>query len=96
MLAIVDRLASDGAGTPRDSLIVQTALSLFRAMHIDEVLREGSTDSNVPMNRVVPAITISAARGSAPRTRSTKRSTRKIPSWRGTQRALPLTIERAR
>jgi hypothetical protein len=26
-------------------------------MHIDEVLREGSTDSNMPINLGVPAIT---------------------------------------
>ena len=36
--------------TAKDSPIVQTALAVSRAMQIEEVLREGSTDSNVPMN----------------------------------------------
>src|SRR5450759_2797891 len=44
--------------TARDSPIVQTALAVSRAMRMDEELREGSTDSNVPMNLNIPAITI--------------------------------------
>ena len=45
--------------TPKDSPIVQTAMAVSRALQIEEVLREGSTDSNVPMNLGIPAITIS-------------------------------------
>ena len=45
--------------TAKDSPIVQTALAVSRALQIEEVLREGSTDSNVPMNLKIPAITIS-------------------------------------
>ena len=44
--------------TAKDSRIVQTALQVSKAMGITEVLREGSTDSNVPMNMGIPAITI--------------------------------------
>src|SRR6202789_1631797 len=46
--------------TPEKSPIVQTALEVSRAMSINETLREGSTDSNVPMNMGIPAITIGA------------------------------------
>ncbi len=45
--------------TAKESAIVQTAMAVSRAMQIEEVLREGSTDSNVPMNLKIPAITIS-------------------------------------
>jgi hypothetical protein len=45
--------------TPRSSAIVETAMAVSRAPGIDEVLRESSTDSNVPMNLGIPAITIS-------------------------------------
>ena len=44
--------------TAKDSRIVETALAVSKAMGITEVLREGSTDSNVPMNMGIPAITI--------------------------------------
>ena len=45
--------------TPKDSPIVQTAVTVSQALGIQESLREGSTDSNVPMNLHIPAITIS-------------------------------------
>src|SRR6202011_1787930 len=45
--------------TPESSPIVQTALAVSRALGLRETLREGSTDSNVPMNMNIPAITIS-------------------------------------
>src|ERR1039457_2271407 len=44
--------------TPRDSPMVQTAIAVSRALEIEEALHEGSTDSNVPMNLKIPAITI--------------------------------------
>ncbi len=44
--------------TPVNSPIVQTALAVSRALGIEEDLRESSTDSNVPMNLNIPAITI--------------------------------------
>jgi acetylornithine deacetylase/succinyl-diaminopimelate desuccinylase-like protein len=45
--------------TAKDSAIVQTALAVSAAMGLQENLHEGSTDSNVPMNLGIPAITIS-------------------------------------
>jgi acetylornithine deacetylase/succinyl-diaminopimelate desuccinylase-like protein len=81
--------------TPKDSPIVQTALAVSRAMQIDEVLREGSTDSNVPMNLGIPAITISGG-GSGSGAHSLNETFNGKDSWRGTQRALLLAIALAR
>jgi acetylornithine deacetylase/succinyl-diaminopimelate desuccinylase-like protein len=81
--------------TPKDSPIVQTALAVSRAMQIDEVLREGSTDSNVPMNLGIPAITISGGgRGSG--AHSLNETFNQKDSWRGTQRAVLLAVALAR
>jgi len=70
------------------------ALAVSRALNIEEVLREGSTDSNVPMNLGIPAITISggASRG-AP---ALSEAFDPQDSWRATRRALLLAIAQAR
>lgn len=81
--------------TPKDSPIVQTAMAVSRAMQIDEVLREGSTDSNVPMNLGIPAITISGG-GVGTGAHSLNESFDATDSWRGTQRALLLAVALAR
>jgi acetylornithine deacetylase/succinyl-diaminopimelate desuccinylase-like protein len=81
--------------TPKDSPIVQTALSVSRAMQIEEMLREGSTDSNVPMNLGIPAITISGG-GNGMGAHSLNETFDPRDSWRGTQRALLLAIALAR
>jgi tripeptide aminopeptidase len=81
--------------TPKESAIVQTALSVSHALHIDEVLREGSTDSNVPMNLGIPAITISGG-GVGTGAHSLNETFDAKDSWRGTQRALLLAIALAR
>lgn len=81
--------------TPKDSPIVQTALAVSRAMQIDEVLREGSTDSNVPMNLGIPAITISGG-GSGSGAHSLNETFNVKDSWRGTQRAVLLAVALAR
>jgi len=81
--------------TPKDSPIVLTALGVSRALQIEEVLHEGSTDSNVPMNLGIPAITISGG-GSGTGAHSLNEAFDPKDSWRGTQRALLLTISLAR
>ena len=81
--------------TPKNSPIVQTALSVSRAMQIEEALREGSTDSNVPMNLGIPAITISGG-GNGTGAHSLNEAFDPKDSWRGTQRALVLAIALAR
>ncbi len=81
--------------TPKDSPIVQTAMAVSRAMQIDEVLREGSTDSNVPMNLGIPAITISGG-GVGMGAHSLNESFDGKDAWRGTQRAILLAVALAR
>jgi len=81
--------------TPVDSAIVQTALSVSRALGIAEVLREGSTDSNVPMNMHIPAITISGG-GTGRNAHSLNESFDTRDSAKGTQRAVLLAVSLAR
>jgi acetylornithine deacetylase/succinyl-diaminopimelate desuccinylase-like protein len=81
--------------TPKTSAIVQTAIAVSRAMQIEEVLREGSTDSNVPMNLGIPAITISGG-GAGAGAHSLNETFTATDSWRGTQRAILLAIALAR
>jgi acetylornithine deacetylase/succinyl-diaminopimelate desuccinylase-like protein len=81
--------------TAKDSAIVQTAVGVSRALEIQEVLREGSTDSNVPMNLGIPAITISGG-GIGTGAHSLGEAFDSRDSWRGTQRALLLAVALAR
>jgi len=81
--------------TPKDSAIVQTAIEVSRAMKINEVLHEGSTDSNVPMNMGIPAITISGG-GSGSGAHSLNEMFDTKDSVRGTQRAILLVVALAR
>jgi acetylornithine deacetylase/succinyl-diaminopimelate desuccinylase-like protein len=81
--------------TPGDSAIVQTALGVSRALGLKEVLREGSTDSNVPMNMGIPAITISGG-GVGKDAHALTESFDTTDSYIGTQRALLLAVALAR
>jgi acetylornithine deacetylase/succinyl-diaminopimelate desuccinylase-like protein len=81
--------------TPKDSPIVQTALAVSQALNIPETLHEGSTDSNVPMNLGIPAITISGG-GSGTGAHSLHETFDTRDSGRGTQRALLLAVALAR
>src|SRR5580658_5627895 len=81
--------------TPENSPIVQTALAVSRAMNSNETLREGSTDSNVPMNMGIPAITIGGGGGGSG-AHSLGETFDVRDSWRGTQRAILLAISLAR
>ena len=68
----------------------------FRARcGFEEALREGSTDSNVPMNLGIPAITISGG-GSGTGAHSLNETFDTKDSWLGTQRALLLAVALAR
>jgi len=74
---------------------MQTAMAVSRAMQIQETLREGSTDSNVPMNLGIPAITISGG-GIGTGAHSLNEAFTTTESWRGTERALLLAVALAR
>ena len=65
--------------TPADSAIVITALAVTKLFTASEPLREGSTDSNVPMNLGIPAMTIGGGGRARAPIHWTKRSTPKIP-----------------
>ena len=60
-----------------------------------EVLREGSTDSNVPMNLGIPAITISGG-GTGTGAHSLNETFDTHDAWKGTQRAILLVVALAR
>lgn len=81
--------------TPAASPIVQTALAVSRALGIRGDLREGSTDSNVPMNMNIPAITIGGG-GAGSGAHSLNETFDTTDSWQGTQRAVLLAIALAR
>ncbi|HUK14848.1 MAG TPA: M20/M25/M40 family metallo-hydrolase [Bryobacteraceae bacterium] len=81
--------------TPRSSPIVETALAVSRALGVEEVLREGSTDANVPMNLGIPAITISGG-GAGTGAHSLNETFDTKDSWKGSERALLLAVALAR
>lgn len=87
-----DRVGTRPPGlTPRDSPIVQAAVSVTKALGLPVSLDPGSTDSNVPMWLGVPAVTIDGG-GSGGGAHSLGESFDSTDSWKGTQRALLLAI----
>ena len=80
-----------GGRTAPDSFIVRAARSVTSALGLEPELREGSTDSNVPMSRGVPAVTIGGGgRGTGAHALSESFDT--TDSYKGTQRALLLVV----
>ena len=81
--------------TPEDSRIVETAVSVTKALRLPVSLEPGSTDSNVPMGLGVPAITVDGGgRGSGAHSLAEALDT--TDYWKGTQRALLLAVALAR
>ena len=77
--------------TPAGSPIVQAAVSVTRALGFPVTLDEGSTDSNIPMNLGIPAITIDGG-GRGRGSHALDESFDSTNSWQGSQRALLLAI----
>ena len=75
--------------------IVETALSVSKALGLDSRLGEGSTDANVPMELKIPAITVGSG-GVGRGAHSLNESFDSRDSWKGTQRAILLTVSLAR
>jgi acetylornithine deacetylase/succinyl-diaminopimelate desuccinylase-like protein len=76
---------------PDDDPVVRAAVGVTRALGLPVSLDEGSTDSNVPINLRVPAITIDGGgRGTGAHTLDETFDT--TDSWKGTQRALMIAI----
>jgi tripeptide aminopeptidase len=80
-----------GGHTPPDSAIVQSALSISRALGLESRLGEGSTDSNVPMSMGIPAITIGGG-GRGTGGHSLSEAFDAADSFKGTERALLLAV----
>ncbi len=66
--------------TPPDSAIVITAIAVTKLFGAAPRLSEGSSDSNVPMNLGIPALTIGGGGRGTALIRLTKRSIRRIPT----------------
>jgi tripeptide aminopeptidase len=81
--------------TARSAPIVRTALDVSRSLGLDSPLEEGSTDANFPMSLGIQAITIDGG-GSGQGSHSLSESFDSTESWKGTARALLLTVALAR
>ena len=81
--------------TSTDSAIVITAVAVTKIFGAPGRLGEGSTDSNVPMNQGIPAITIGGG-GSGSGAHSLGEIFDTKDSYLGTQRGLLLAVALAR
>lgn len=92
VVAVRDLVGSRPAGrTPETSPIVQAAVSVTKALGLPVILDEGSTDSNIPMNLGIPAVTIDGG-GRGRGAHSLAEEFDSTDSWQGTQRGLLLAI----
>lgn len=92
-LTVDKQLVGDrpAGSTPADSAIVVAAMAAGKALGLTTTLNEGSTDSNIPMNLGVPAITIDGGgRGSGAHALDEAFDT--TDSWQGTQWALLIAL----
>jgi acetylornithine deacetylase/succinyl-diaminopimelate desuccinylase-like protein len=93
---IKQRVGARPAGRlPETAPIVRAAVSTARTLNLPVVLREGSTDSNVPISLGIQAITIGGG-GRASAAHSPAESFDSTDSWKGTQFAFLLTLTLAR
>jgi acetylornithine deacetylase/succinyl-diaminopimelate desuccinylase-like protein len=77
--------------TAADAAIVTATVSATKALGLPVTLDEGSTDSNIPMNMGIPAVTIDGGgRGSGAHALDEAFDT--TNSWQGTQRALLVAL----
>jgi tripeptide aminopeptidase len=76
---------------PSSAPIIAAAVSVTKALGLTPTLDEGSTDSNVPINLGIPAVTIDGG-GSSRGTHSLDEEFDTTNSWQGTARALLLAI----
>ena len=91
----IDAIGDRAAGRiPDDAPIVRTAMAVTRAVGLTPQLEEGSTDSNVPMNLGIPAITV--ATGPATGTHTLQEAFDTTESWRGTQQIVLLAVALSR
>ncbi len=77
--------------TPVTSPLVSAAVAVTQALRLPVLLREGSTDANIPMSLRIPALTIEGG-GTATGTHASTEAFDTTNSWQGTQRATLLAI----
>jgi tripeptide aminopeptidase len=77
--------------TPATSPIVQAAVSVTKTLGFPVTLDEGSTDSNIAMNRGIPAITVDGG-GRGRGAHALDENFDQTNSWQGSQRALLLAL----
>jgi acetylornithine deacetylase/succinyl-diaminopimelate desuccinylase-like protein len=77
--------------TAENSPIVQAAVSVTKALGFPVTLDEGSTDSNIPINLGIPAITIDGG-GRGRNAHALDEDFDPTNSWQGSQRALLLAL----
>jgi tripeptide aminopeptidase len=76
---------------PASAPIVQAAISVSKALNLTLSFAEGSTDANLPLSLGIPAVTIDAGgRGSGAHTENETYDA--TDAWKGTQRAILLTV----
>jgi acetylornithine deacetylase/succinyl-diaminopimelate desuccinylase-like protein len=91
----IDKIGDRAAGrVSANAPIVETAMAAARAVGLNPRLEEGSTDSNVPMNLGIPAVTVGT--GPASGTHTPEETFDTSDSWRGTQHAVLLAIALSR
>jgi tripeptide aminopeptidase len=73
------------------SPIVQTAISVQKALNLPVSFAEGSTDSNLPLSLGIPALTIDTG-GTGSGVHTEQESFDTTDAWKGTARALLLAI----
>lgn len=77
--------------SPDDEPVVRAAVAVTRALGLPVSLDEGSTDSNVPINLRIPAVTIDGG-GAGTGAHSLDETFDTADSWKGTQRALLVAV----
>ncbi len=77
--------------TEANTPIVQTALSVSKALGLTSRLDEGSTDSNIAMSLGIPAITVDGG-GRGTGAHALEETFDTTDAWQGTQRAVLLAI----
>ena len=96
-LTLEKKLVGDrpAGSTPASSPIVRTAMEVSRSLGINAPLEEGSTDANFPMSLGIPAITVDGG-GQGEGAHSLSERFETTDSWKGTARALLLTVALAK
>ena len=92
LTASIESVGARPAGRlPSSAPIVQTAISVSKALNLPLSFSEGSTDANLPLSLGIPALTIDAGgRGSGAHTE--QESYDATDAWKGTQRAILLAV----